>query len=117
MAREILNLKSVPERSPYYTRLLDKLNEQENTIERLQAEIETHQKIRDKEQAEREETTSAIGRAVVTVGGLNEIAASQGRGRSISVSLIAAAGRPREPFNYEGVSTAIGSGTGNIPEG
>jgi hypothetical protein len=49
------NLKSVPEKSPYYTRLLNKLNEQENTIERLQAEIETHQKTRDKEQTELEE--------------------------------------------------------------
>lgn len=49
------NLKSVPEKSPYYTRLLNKLNEQENTIERLQAEVQTYEKNRDKEQAELEE--------------------------------------------------------------
>jgi len=49
------NLKSVPEKSPYYTRLLNKLNEQETTIERLQADVEMYTKNRDKARQELEE--------------------------------------------------------------
>lgn len=54
------NLKTVPEKSPYYTRLLNKLNEQENIIERLQLDVQMYQKNRDKEQQELEEYLGSL---------------------------------------------------------
>jgi chromosome segregation ATPase len=44
------NLKTVDRNSEYSTRLLKRLNDQETTIERLQAEITTFQKQYDQQQ-------------------------------------------------------------------
>jgi len=46
------NIKTVPDKSAYQTRLLNKLNEQETKIEQLQLEIETLTETRDRQQSE-----------------------------------------------------------------